>query len=78
MFRTRDILIRIRILGSVPLTNRSNCGYGYGRGSCSGYGSRFCFFMFLSYAYSQNSKNQGFSSFLCLWKDPELDPDLYR
>jgi len=33
VFRIRDILVRIRIFGSVPLTNGSGCGFG--SGSCS-------------------------------------------
>ncbi len=35
VFRIRDILVRIWILGSVPLTNGSGCGSGSGYGSCS-------------------------------------------
>ncbi len=53
MLRIRDILVRIRIRGSVPLTN--------GSGSCSGSGVSD-----LSRRLQNIIKNQGFSCYFCL------------
>ena len=41
VLQIREILVRFRIRGSVPLTYRSVSGFGSGSGSCSGSGSAF-------------------------------------
>ncbi len=76
MFRIRDILVLIRIRGSVFLTNVSGSGSGYG--SCSFASCQqdiifFCIFLcevkftsFFKDKNSQNGSNKGFSYFFCL------------
>ncbi len=56
VFRIRDMLarIRMRILGSVPLTNRSGCGSGSG----------FCSFSPMT--FKMPTKNIFFANFVCL------------
>ena len=76
VFRNRNILVRIRILGSVPLNNGS--GSGSGSESCSFNSDLqiiFFFFIFFLITFtsfftdkkkSQNSRNQGFLTIFCL------------
>jgi hypothetical protein len=58
VLRIHDILVWIRIRGSMPLTNGSGFGYGSGCGSGS--------FYFHFQKKSQNSENQGLSHYFCL------------
>jgi hypothetical protein len=71
VFRIRDILVRIRILGSVPLTNESRCESDLATDPA----------LFVSdlqdvhkkYLYA--FKGTFTSFFACFMKDPEPDPD---
>ncbi len=80
VLRIRDILVRIRICGSVFLTNGSWCDSG----SCYFVidlqeGITFWRIIFIIFyrKKSQNSRNQGFSYYFCLTEDPEPDPYLW-